>query len=310
MNRVEIPIVFSTDHNFVMQTGVCLLSLLMNAVDEYYDINILIAKDVTNEDKQKLIQTVEPYPAKLNFVCMDDTFANAYEIRNISTAAYYRLLIPWLLPQYDKVIYADVDVIFQIGLKEVYEIDLRENYVAGVKAIGATIDPNFKSYVTSLELNFNEYINSGFLVINSAQQRVDFLKQKFLEYSKNKYLYQDQDIINIVCEKKICFLPKLYNVGGNIYNLYLLSKDKLFKYYTCYEFKDSFSKSVIHYAGINKPWNAYCFQYDIWWYYYRRSVFFDIDFYLKHSYNVLNQRYNVKEICKIIMRYIKRKCVR
>lgn len=34
----KIPIVFSIDHNYVMQAGVCILSLLMNSDEkEYYD---------------------------------------------------------------------------------------------------------------------------------------------------------------------------------------------------------------------------------------------------------------------------------
>lgn len=305
-----IPIVFSTDHNFVMQAGVCVLSLLMNASDEYYDIYILIAKDVTEEDRQKLMQTVEPYCAKLNFICMDNTFANAYEIRNISTAAYYRLLIPWLLPQYDKVIYADVDMIFQIGLKNVFNTNIEDNYVAGVAMPGALVSSGFRKNAEKLGLNIDEYINSGFLVINCKRQREVRLKEKYLRYSKNKYFYQDQDIINIVCKKHIFLLPQNYNVGSVIFKLYLNRKKSLLDYYSQEELKIIFTKNIIHYAGINKPWNSYCFQYDIWWYYYRCSIFYNIDFYLKHSYKLLFPEYSLKNTAKIVCEFARRLLIR
>lgn len=304
MNRVEIPIVFSTDHNFVMQTGVCILSLLMNAVNEYYDINILIAKDVSNEDKQKLIQTVEPYPAKLNFVCMDDTFANAYEIRNISTAAYYRLLIPWLLPQYDKVIYADVDMIFQIGLSKVYNIDIGDNYVAGVKVLSCFMSWSYKNNAKKIGVDINNYINSGFLIINSKTQREDFLKESYMSHIENKYVYQDQDIINIVCKDKIYPLPMQYNVNAYLYNLYVNRKEDLFHYYNRDEIMQALNKGVLHYIGMNKPWKAFCYRFDIWWYYYRCSLFYDVDNYMFAFDRILKPTYRIRDIVRVIYYYI------
>ncbi|MDE4998687.1 glycosyltransferase, partial [Francisella tularensis] len=47
---------------------------------------------------------------------------------------FYRLLIPKLLHQYDKVIYSDVDVLFQSDMSEVYYTDLTSYEWAGVIA--------------------------------------------------------------------------------------------------------------------------------------------------------------------------------
>ena len=54
-----IPIVFSTDHNYVMPAGVTILSLLENADGESYDIFILAAQDVNDNDKMLLRRQVE-----------------------------------------------------------------------------------------------------------------------------------------------------------------------------------------------------------------------------------------------------------
>ena len=305
MSQMKIPIVFSTDHNFVMQTGVCILSLLMNAVDEFYDIYILIAKDVTDEDKQKLKQTVESYSAKLNFICMDDSFSGAYEIRNISIASYYRLLIPWLIPQYDKVIYADVDMIFQIGLGNVYNIDIGDNYVAGVRVLAPFVSKGYRDNAVSLGLDINNYINAGFLIINSIKQREDNLKNIYLSYAAKKYVYQDQDIINIVCKDRINPLPLKYNVTYRLCELYVNTRMDFFDYYDEKEVVQALDSGVIHYVGVNKPWNAFCFRFDIWWYYYRASLFYDIDYYLGISVNILKPVYTMKDVLKIVVNYIR-----
>lgn len=57
-----IPIVFSTDHNYIMQTGVSLCSLLQSANDCRYDINIIIAENVTEADKDILCRQVAVFP--------------------------------------------------------------------------------------------------------------------------------------------------------------------------------------------------------------------------------------------------------
>lgn len=52
---------------------------------------------------------------------------------HLSKAAYFRLLIPELIREYDKCIYLDCDIIVHGDLKELYEIELGNNYLAGVK---------------------------------------------------------------------------------------------------------------------------------------------------------------------------------
>ena len=51
---MRIPIAFSTDHIFVMQTGVCLFSLLDSAVTSKYDIYVMVNDDVTADDNDAL----------------------------------------------------------------------------------------------------------------------------------------------------------------------------------------------------------------------------------------------------------------
>ena len=77
----KIPIVFSIDHNYVMQAGVCILSLLNSSnEEEFYNIYILGANDITNEDKNLLQQIIQVYYAQITFITMDDIFDNVFEI--------------------------------------------------------------------------------------------------------------------------------------------------------------------------------------------------------------------------------------
>ena len=85
----RIPIVFSTDHNYVMQTGVCLLSLIEHANDVKYDIHIIISNDVTSEDQAILREQVSvSKDHSLNFLVAGNEIANSLEIRGFSTSTY------------------------------------------------------------------------------------------------------------------------------------------------------------------------------------------------------------------------------
>ena len=84
-----IPIVFSTDHNYVMPTGVTILSLLKSSLTEQYRIYVIIAPDVTEEDKNLLREQVHIYSSEssIDFIEIGNEFESGFEIRGISMVA-------------------------------------------------------------------------------------------------------------------------------------------------------------------------------------------------------------------------------
>ena len=114
-----IPIAFAFDNNLILPACVCISSLMMNAKKvTFYDIFILHSaqKALKKEELDKLPQYYKN--CRIQYRQVDDTFDSAFEIRGITTPAYYRLLIPELITEYDKVIYSDADIIFRMDLSE------------------------------------------------------------------------------------------------------------------------------------------------------------------------------------------------
>ena len=272
------PIVFSTDHNFVMPTCVTIHSLLKTANPGVnYDIYLIVDSGVDTKDKKLLQQQVEKdnNESRINFIDIGDTFENGFEIRNISKACYNRLMIPWVIPNYDKIIYSDVDIIFKGDISELYNTDLKDALVAGVG--GSVWNKGIiKKYLQKINADSEEYINSGFLLINSKLQREENLKERYLTLSRKKFLYQDQDIINLVCKGKIKKLPNSYNV----------------KPIDCYNYEMNQIK-VIHYMG-QKPWDHFTFQWVDWWDYYNTSVVYDPQLNKNLSKKIMTYQYQIK----------------
>lgn len=300
---MRIPIVFSTDHNFVMQTGVCILSLLKSARTSLYDIYILINNDVSDEDKLALSKQVGLFPGhKINFIEIGDIFKGAFEIRGISNASYSRLLIPWLMPNHDKVFYCDVDIIFKIDLNDIYAEDIGSNLFGAVPAIGTIYEESFYKYVKRLGFAKGNYFNAGVLIVNCKLQRELELKDKILIESKKKYIYQDQDIINIIAKNRIKRIPSQYNVTPLFYELYNSNADEVKDFYGNQEDKHiilSGKDCVIHYAGP-KPWNSFTYAWREWWDVYSQSMFYNPELELKITNSCIHPHYTWRNIARII----------
>lgn len=279
-----VPIVFAFDNNLIEAACVCFTSLLINADKEtFYDIRILHSPDV-KLDEERLMSIPSTFNnCSITFHKVNDTFENAFEIRHVTKATYYRLLIPELFPQFDKVIYADVDIIFRLDLWEAYNIDLHDCYLAATLDMGMN---SFQSkYIESLKVVEPwQYIQAGFVVLNLAKMRRDNLMARFIEESGNNYIYQDQDILNIVCAGKIKLLPPCWNVNDCAYIKFF---DKSFsrpKWISESDIEKAKEHGNIHYSGY-KPWNGYSVAFDIWWEYYRKSPIFDENRYFKFFFD-------------------------
>ena len=202
---IKIPVAFAFDNNLVFPACICLSSLMHNALpDTFYDVFIIHSKDVVFDTGQ-FDKIVDKYQnCRINYRLVDNVFDNAFQIRNITTPTYYRLLIPELIPEYDKVIYSDVDVIFRTDLSSVYETDMSDAYVAGTYDIDMNIGNDGIKHIDDTDgLIRGEYVQAGFIILNTKKMREDSLQPKLLELAQRQYKFQDQDILNIACAGKI-----------------------------------------------------------------------------------------------------------
>lgn len=305
-NCSRIPIAFAFDNNLVHPALICLSSLLMNAKEgTFYDIFILCPK-AEKIDLTSLNELSRFYPnCHIQYREVDGFFDSAYEIRGITTPAYYRLLIPELIPEYDKVIYSDVDVIFRMDLSELYSMDLSDNYLAATRDVGLNLSKDGVDYIDSMtELEVGNYLQSGFIMLNSKKIREDGLVAKFKEQAKRKLKFQDQDILNIVCKGKVKFLSLEYNMTDYSFYYAMKERELLYKWFDDIAISNAVANGNLHFNG-HKPWKKYCVNFDIWWEYYRKSPFYDEKFYFDFYYNKLDEldQLTLWKRIKILARY-------
>lgn len=210
----NIPIVFTFDDNYTLPAGIAIKSLInAGKSDTWYEIYCLY-NNLSEENRNKLNRI-----AKINWIKVDENMFHSVPVTTeYPVDVYYRLAIHDILPQYDKIIYSDVDVLFHDDLLEVYNTPLDGKYWAGVPLEknelpsketiaaqkGKPEDPTYMSGHTKFPENKNEFIfASGFMVINAKKMREDNMTKKFLAIAKKfgkKIKMFDLDVLNLACQ--------------------------------------------------------------------------------------------------------------
>lgn len=261
-NSRTTPIALGFTPGYLTPAATCILSILKQATTrDYFHFICLLTEDLPSEMQDTLVKLGGD---KSRFSFLNCKLQGTYVDEVHTVAASYRLLLPNLLPEYDKVLYVDCDIISRNNLADLYHtIDLRDSYLAGV----CTAILDFQErYIRSIGCQPGKYINSGLLLMNLAKLRKDHMVEKFLEAAKVKGLqFPDQDALNQVCKGKIINLPPYLNS----IRLFLLPQYKSFflLHYTECDWEEVQYAGNVHYAG-NKPWNRFTVIFDLWWDYF------------------------------------------
>ena len=284
----KIPIDFAFDIKYALPASIAIQSLLDSKdKNTEYDIFVL------HSGLKTYIKNKFSKITNIKWIEVPRGSFNGFpESDNWNELVYYRLLIPELIPEYDKIIYSDIDVFFQKDLSDVYNTNIDNYYWGGVIAERNIPETSCHKYFPE---NKNEYIYmSGFMLINSRKWIKDKIEEQLFSNAnifKDRLRFFDLDLLNITCNK-ILELPFEYCMLENIYEDVTGAKEFpwLNKVYSL----DSLTKAkndpaIIHYAGKNpKIWlrNRSLIP-SYYWEYIESSPFYDKDFYYPPKFKSL-----------------------
>lgn len=263
--------VFCFDENLVKQVQAAAASLLDVCSGEMHcELHCVCTPQAgsVEEPLGRIVRVRDP-ASSVTVHCVENPYAGAYQVRDISAGTYLRLALPRLLPDVEKILYMDADVLVRESLLPLWETPLDGKTLAAVRgAVNLSEKWEWNSgrpYWSRLAGMKGGYINAGVTLMHLAEVRKRGLDRQWDSLVKEKFYYQDQDILNITCQGAIAYLPPKYNRLA-----YLEEKDfgqfVSEGIYTEEECREALqSPAVIHYAG-DKPWKRYDTNLGpVWW---------------------------------------------
>ena len=179
MNNI-IPVVFCFDKRIVLGASVAIKSLIDCAnEDTTYDIRIFHSDlDIKTQKALSSLAEETRHSIAFNYV-NPNIFKGLPKSKGSWTEiVYYRFLVPQLLPEYNKAIYSDVDVLFKNDLAELYNTDISDYEFGAVKAEKNTPNTICHKY---FEENKNEFIYwSGLMLLNCNKFREEKIFDKLV----------------------------------------------------------------------------------------------------------------------------------
>lgn len=295
----------ASDDGYVPYLCVYLQSIIEHADKNHnYDI-VVFETSITNENKVILNDFMhEQKNISLRFFNPLEYFEDCNLItphRHITKETYYRLCAPYVFKNYKKIIYTDIDLIFNEDPQKLYNLDMHGAPVCAALDLGwkrwvdnnqSSSGVNIRSYTKDvLKLNdITKYFNAGVLLLDIEKLNKENITAQFFEAlnSGTFFLYQDQCIINFVLNGRISILPHAWN------NMVIEQQDDL---------KDCTADGagfIIHWITSNKPWiNPERKFADIWYKMARKTPYYEVI--LKRMCNPLNysdiiSREDLKEV--------------
>lgn len=270
----RLKAVFCFDENLIAPVQVTAASLVDSCVRDSLscEIHCVCTKEAGSVETQ-LLQAVAARDAQstLSMHCIENPYAASYEVRGISTGTYLRLALPELLPETDRILYMDADILVRGSLRQLWETPMQGMALAAVKGAVNLSDKwewnSRREYWHLLEGERGNYINAGVTLLHLAEIRRRGLKKTWDALARQKLYYQDQDILNITCKGAIRYLPLQYN------RLAYMPEEEYHRFVeeglcTQEEYRQAMeSPVIIHYAG-DKPWKRYDTNLgSLWWEY-------------------------------------------
>lgn len=269
-------VIVSANDKYVPYLSVLLVSIMRNTLKQSVEI-VVLYDEITTDNRDKLTALLEDSNASVRFMNVQDKikgldlFVNSTNNRAyMSKETYFRLLAPELLPEYDRALYLDCDIVVRPGWEEIFSMDLTGYLLACIPDIWG----NWECYDTrsalyqyrTKDLGLSEplqYFNAGVILINLEAMRETFTEGELIRLAASRdWQKHDQDVLNYISKDKVFFLDYAWNMiecpGKKAWNAVPEQEQKHYE-------EQKRETLIIHYAS-RKPWihQGVFFEQDFW----------------------------------------------
>ena len=283
-----VTICFSSSNEYAPFLCITISSIIHNASpNNYYDI-VILTTDMSENNKGIIARFVGQYSnfsvrfMNIKRFVEDKTF---FTWAHFTAFTYYRLLIPDLFCNYEKVIYLDSDIVINVDIAKLFHDDVEGYLLAAVQDshVMGRINPKHPSYSESdyyldvLKADVYGYFQAGVMLINIREFARRFAPGELIEKAgQSHYRWLDQDLLNVECQGHVKRLKNNWNV------MIVNNPQKIDEEYLSEEDYNAYMAArrdpwVIHYVGRSIPcYNPSADMYSYYWPYARNTPYYEL----------------------------------
>jgi lipopolysaccharide biosynthesis glycosyltransferase len=250
-----IEIACAVEGDYVPHLAAMLDSVLENRGDLRVRVHCLHGPDFDDAAGERLSEMLAARDAELSLLSIPDGRVEGLPTQGFTgKATWYRLFLSELLPDLDRVLYLDADLLALDSIVPLWQTPLGDHYLAAVTNVFMTYH---RHRPRELGLSGPEsYFNAGVLLFNLGALRADDQAERMVRYARtHAHLleWRDQDTLNVALgERRIALHPR-----WNCMNAMLFFPEGQ-AVFGAEEYEEARRNPAIrHYEGPgpNKPWH-------------------------------------------------------
>lgn len=203
------------DGHYSVWVGTVMQSILEHT-DSRICFHILHDETLSIDNKYKLKKVARSGFSIVEFHKIDENDFSVVknQMSRFTIGAMFRCSLPELLPDLNRIIYLDADLFVNRDIKELWDVDVREYYLAGVADEGVAVHYHPRILNKYPEIKKESYFNLGVLYMNLKKLR-EFgnLKKLVVDFliENPEADLPDQDALNVLFHNKVLYLDGNWN---------------------------------------------------------------------------------------------------
>ena len=258
-----IHIVLITDAQYVVPTGVTLASIARHVGPDAPVHAHVLAETLDPLDRQRLVEMTDVEGLHVEFTEVDASRVSglASDVSYITNASFQRFFLHDYLPDLDRVIYLDGDVLVRSSLRGLWEHDLDHRLAGGVRdgSIPFLSAPGSVEDWRALGVDPRSlYCNTGVMLIDLERWRLEERGQGLVDYVERHggtVRLGDQGALNASLKGAWSQLDPTWNVQTEFFD----ENNLVAAFFEPETIRSAVEDPrIVHFTGYAKPWRRRC----------------------------------------------------
>jgi lipopolysaccharide biosynthesis glycosyltransferase len=246
----------AVEGSYVPHSAAMIDSVLEHAGGHDVRVHYLHGGDLPAGSEEGLSQLVEGR-GEVSFVAVPGELCAGLPTEGFTgRATWYRVLAPDVLPDVERILFLDADLLALDSLGPLWDTDVSGHYLAAVTNVFQD-DHLFRAGQLGLEPQ--DYFNAGVMLMNLDLIRRDGRTAAMVEYGREhagELMFRDQDALNVVLARRRLPLHPRWNTMNSFevfpWSAYVFGAGELEEALR--------NPGIRHFEGpgVNKPWDRGC----------------------------------------------------